>query len=90
MTLAGTVTEFTIPTRSAGPWEIERGPDGNLWYTLSINRIGRITPAGVVDQFLLPGPPPTITAAAAEAVAAGPDGIWFTQLSLGKVGYITP
>src|SRR5262245_58319489 len=49
------VTEFPIPiidTLSSQPTGITRGPDGNLWFAESDgNRIGRITPAGVVTQF---------------------------------------
>src|SRR5262249_49340330 len=50
------VTEFPIPdTTTARPEGIARGPDGNLWFAESIaDRIGRITPAGVVTQFSLP------------------------------------
>ena len=36
----------------ASPFEITAGPDGNLWFTENVgNRIGRITPAGVVTEF---------------------------------------
>src|SRR5215472_11317162 len=50
------VTEFPIPdTTVARPEGITRGPDGNLWFTESIaDRIGQITPVGVVTQFSLP------------------------------------
>src|SRR5262249_56379731 len=49
------VTEFPIPTidvLNSNPQGITRGPDGNLWFTeATADRIGRITPAGVVTQF---------------------------------------
>src|SRR5262249_21821663 len=47
------VTEFPIPdTITPRPEGITRGPDGNLWFAESIaDRIGQITPAGVVTQF---------------------------------------
>ena len=36
------------------------GPDGNVWFTESIgNKIGRITPAGVITEFTIPTRPPT-------------------------------
>ena len=44
-----------------GPESITGGPDGNLWFTLPNqvlgpqSAIGRITPAGVVTQFPIPG-----------------------------------
>src|SRR5215475_9162502 len=50
------VTEFPIPdTLVARPEGITRGPDGNLWFAETLaDRIGRITPGGVVTQFSLP------------------------------------
>src|SRR5262245_21668812 len=79
-------TEFPIPdTTTARPEGITRGPDGNLWFTESIaDRIGRITPAGVVTQFSLPflSQPAEIT--------AGPDGnLWFTETGSSRIGRIT-
>src|SRR5262245_34540933 len=81
------VTEFPIPdTTVARPEGITRGPDGNLWFAESIaDRIGRITPAGVVTQFSLPflSQPAEIT--------AGPDGnLWFTETGSSRIGRITP
>jgi streptogramin lyase len=80
------VTEFPIPdTTTARPEGITRGPDGNLWFTETLaDRIGRITPAGVVTQFSLPflSQPSEIT--------AGPDGnLWFTETGSGRIGRIT-
>src|SRR5262245_9317584 len=74
------VTEFPLPiidTLSSRPEGITRGPDGNLWFTEADgNRIGRITPAGVVTQFsagLTPNSQPA-------EITAGPDGnLWFTE-----------
>src|SRR5262249_13423248 len=81
------VTEFPIPdTTTARPEGITRGPDGNLWFAESIaDRIGRITPAGVVTQFSLPfGSQPS-------QLTAGPDGnVWFTEPGSSRVGRITP
>src|SRR5262249_59729603 len=61
-------TEFPIPdTTVARPEGITRGPDGNLWFAQSTaDRIGRITPAGLVTQFALPflSQPSEITAGA--------------------------
>src|SRR5262249_61463950 len=72
------VTEFPIVNdMNSRPQGITRGPDGNLWFTEnSANRIGRITPAGVVTEFsagITPGGRP-------HQITAGPDGnLWFTE-----------
>jgi streptogramin lyase len=53
--LGPVVTEFPVPTAGSGPEAITTGPDGNLWFTEAAgNRIGRITPAGVITEFPLP------------------------------------
>jgi len=67
--------------------DITRGPDGNLWFAEEYGKICRITPAGVVTEFPLPGFP----ADAAIGVAADSDGnIWFTDTERGQIGRITP
>jgi streptogramin lyase len=49
MTPAGAVRFFRTAVE---PFEITAGPDGNLWFTEpNLERIGRITPAGVVSEF---------------------------------------
>src|SRR5690348_10190780 len=80
------VTELPIPsTTTPRPEGITRGPDGNLWFTETLaDRIGRITPAGVVTQFSLP-----FLSAPAE-ITAGPDGnLWFTESGSSRIGRIT-
>jgi DNA-binding beta-propeller fold protein YncE len=81
------VTEFSAGiTAGSYPFGITAGPDGNLWFTEEIgNRIGRITPLGVVTQF-------SITAGAGPAgITAGPDGnLWFTEVGGNRIGRITP
>src|SRR5262249_58571456 len=81
------VTEFPIPdTISARPEGITRGPDGNLWFAETLaDRIGRITPAGVVTQFSLPfGSQPT-------EITAGPDGnLWFAEIGNRRICRVTP
>jgi hypothetical protein len=50
---AQVITEFGAGiTASALPFDITADPDGNLWFTeRAIDRIGMITPAGVVTEF---------------------------------------
>jgi streptogramin lyase len=63
---------------------ITAGPDGNLWFTESPgNRIGRITPAGVVTEFS------TGITSYPSRITAGPDNnLWFTGSN--SIGRITP
>jgi virginiamycin B lyase len=72
------VVEFPA-TASSSPWDLTKGPDGNVWFTeLAGNRIGSITPGGTITEYATPASPYGIT--------AGPDGnIWFTEPSAGKV-----
>jgi hypothetical protein len=51
--------------------KIAAGPDGNMWFTLPGKKIGKITPAGIVQEFELAGIENTI------GIAAGAEGqIW--------------
>src|SRR5207245_11434516 len=85
-----------LPARTplSGPDSITVGPDGNLWFTEdSGNKIGRITPAGVITEFPLPPnlncPPNGINSPL--GITAGPDGnLWFTESYGHKVGRIPP
>ena len=93
--LSTTVTSIPIPLVGlVQPGGITTGPDGNLWFTeTGADRIGRMTPAGVLTEFPLPaitvpheviGSPPGPT-----EITAGPDGaLWFTGVP-GDVGRIT-
>ncbi len=89
MTIKGEVAEYPLGSdvnHQLQPYNIVSGPDGNLWFT-EIGEIGRITPAGVITQFPLPGPGqngPT-------GVAPGADGnVWFTSTNANTVGRISP
>jgi streptogramin lyase len=79
--LAGqTFTQFPL-TPGSGPKEITLGPDGNLWFAeWDGDRIGRMTPGGVLTEFVLPiGTRPI-------GVTVGPDNaIWFTEHGAGYV-----
>ncbi len=83
---AGAVTINEYWTYSGYPEYIAAGPDGNLWFTeIASNKIGRVTPAGVVTEFAVP------TANSYPAgIAAGPDGnLWFAENGGNKIGKIT-
>ncbi len=81
-----TFTEYALPSGGA-PYVITAGPDGNTWFTEpSGNRIGKITPAGLITEFTIPtlGSLPI-------GIARGPDGnLWFTEATASKIGRISP
>jgi virginiamycin B lyase len=82
------VTEFRsgIGTNSS-PAGIAAGPDGNLWFTEQAgDRIGRITPHGVVTEFSAGITP----FSSLSGITLGPDNnLWFTE-GAGRIGRITP
>src|SRR5262249_16831374 len=84
VTNLGTLSEFPIPTTSSRSSSIVAGPDGNLWFTeQSGNKVGRVTPAGIITEFSIPGSNPI-------GIAAGADGnLWFTEFGANKIGRIT-
>lgn len=86
ITTEGSLTEFDLPAKS-WPLEITTGPDGNLWFTNAGRpTIGRITPAGVITEFVVNTPE---SGQSTIAITAGPDGaLWFTETA-GVVGRIT-
>src|SRR4051812_33013113 len=51
-------TEFSGGMSPSGaPQGVTAGPDGNVWFTeTNANRVGRMTPAGVVTTFAIPTP----------------------------------
>ena len=77
VTTAGAIVEYPGGVPAAGPHGLVVGPDGALWYTEEdVNRIGRMTTAGVYSNFALPGG--TIDDNATW-LAFGPDGrLWYT------------
>src|SRR5439155_15535744 len=85
-----TINEFaTGITAGAAPVGIVAGPDGALWFTESNNTatgaIGRITTAGAVTEFLLPG-----SNNDPQGITVGPDGaLWFTEAGTSQIGRIT-
>jgi virginiamycin B lyase len=80
----GTVTEYTLPGgASTEPLTITLGPDGALWFAEHNNGIGRISTAGSLTEYRVPG------TAGPYGIAAGPDrALWFTDI-LGKIWRVT-
>jgi streptogramin lyase len=68
---AQTITEYAVPTAGSAPTGIAAGPDGALWFTeFSGNKIGRMTPDGVVtNEFTVP-----TASSSSVGIAAGPEG----------------
>jgi streptogramin lyase len=73
----------------ASPTQITQGPDGNLWFVeQGANRVGRITPEGVITEFPVPVEPSTFRyddgregyrIILLNAITKGPDGnVWFS------------
>ena len=86
------VTEFSVPTPNSIPLGITNGPDGALWFTENapnVNKVGRITTAGMVTEYSVPLAFPGAGGSPGPLfIAAGPDGaLWFTQY--GGIGRIT-
>jgi streptogramin lyase len=83
---AQVVTEFSAGiSPGSAPEGITAGPDGNLWFTEYWgNRIGRITPLGVVTEF-------SGTSFHPDEIRLGQDGnLWYAAGNAGKIGRITP
>jgi streptogramin lyase len=85
------VHEYPTKTSGAEPGSVALGPDGNLWFTEgAVNMIGKMTQAGVADDFALP-----TGYSEPNAIIAGPDGnMWFsdydTGAGVGAIGWFNP
>jgi streptogramin lyase len=82
---SGTVTTFLTPTQPSNPYSITAGPDGNVWFPeWGGNKIGRITPAGVITEF------PMAVASGAQGIVTGPDGnLWIAERGSSKIARVT-
>jgi virginiamycin B lyase len=98
----GHLAHFRLPSRDWRPASIVAGTDGNLWFgeepvifsPKRRSRVGRITTAGAITEFRVPGQERT------QALAAGPAGnVWFASplgqgpLAVGSIsstGVVTP
>ncbi len=83
----GSLREFPVPTPNSRPVAIVRGSDGNFWFTEEQgNKIGRITPQGVIAEFLIP-----TSKSIPGGLTRGSDGnLWFFENKGDKIGRIIP
>ena len=81
----GRVEEIALPTSAAAAGMMMAGPDGDGWFVEgndngTVNNVGRVTPAGQVNEFPLPdvvGFDGFTFPASPAAVASGPNGtVW--------------
>jgi hypothetical protein len=74
------------PNQDSGLGAITAGPDGNLWFVEQFtNKIGRMTPQGVLTEFSLP-----TSGSFPSGITSAPDGnIWFTERFGNKIGRIS-
>ena len=83
----GAITEYAIPTASAGPLGIVAGPDGALWFAeQTASQIGRVTTTGSFSEYATP-----TNNASPGAVTATVDPnypIWFTESAAGNLGLV--
>jgi streptogramin lyase len=82
----GSIT-YVAPT-GTNPSGIASGPDGNLWFTAAFpNRIGQMTPSGVVTNFAQGLTPNGLIT----TINVGSDGnLWFAEYGAHQIGRITP
>jgi len=85
------VVEYAVAAPDGGqeggsqPFEIVRGPDGNMWFTdLAAQDIVRASPTGVMERFAIP-----TANSAPSGIAVGPDGaVWFAETGSGKIARV--
>jgi sugar lactone lactonase YvrE len=83
---AGAANESAPPAlRASSPLGIAAGPDRNLWFVdLTSDKVGKITPLGVVTKYAIPTANSTPL-----GIAAGPDrSLWFTETNANQVARI--
>jgi virginiamycin B lyase len=92
VTLAGVVSQITIPTSGADPTGITTGPDNNIWFTeASGQKIAVLNPATqtVTAEFAVP--PSGGHSANPFSIVTGSDGnLWFTEENTSMIANINP
>lgn len=76
------ITDY--PVLSSTPYYITSGPDGNMWYTTTGNKIGKVTASGLVTEYTTP------SSINIGQITSGPDGnVWYISSATNKVGKVT-
>lgn len=86
-TFYGVSTVYPLPDPNARPYGITAGPDGNMWYVTSSDKVGKMDAFGAVTEYSLP-----TTGATPYNITTGPDGnLWLTYFgaSGNKVAKVT-
>src|ERR1051326_1626975 len=79
------ITEYPVTTSGSLPYGITAGPDGNIWFTENgANKIGKITPNGVVTEY----PIPTAGSSPTDITAGSDNALWFTEYNGQQIGRI--
>ena len=90
VTTGGIATSFSLPD-GAGVNSIRAGSDGNLWFTTyGNNQLGKITTAGAISEFTLPGSSdPNATGIQPNDLSQSADGaIWYVDAYEPDIGKI--
>jgi streptogramin lyase len=82
------ITEYPLPIANSDPEYIVAGPDGNLWFTEYLSRVGRISTSGqIVDYSTGSG---IAANSKPRGIALGSDGnLWFTEQAGNQVERLT-
>jgi virginiamycin B lyase len=83
--LSTLVTTFRLSDPGSSANAIIAGPDGNIWFTeTTAGKVGRVTPAGVMQDFNLP------TGSSPVGMAIGSDGnLWITDSGRNSIDRLT-
>jgi streptogramin lyase len=85
---SGEIAQFDQPGQGTFPSRLAVGPDGEVWFTESGDRVGHISPAGQIRLVSLPAE------SRPYEIVSGSDGnLWVTlagETSAGALGRITP
>jgi virginiamycin B lyase len=90
VTTSGVFDQRSETPPNIWPESITAGPDGALWFTEDVDKIGRITTSGAITEFPIPAEEAVVGGfRTPTSITAGPDGaLWFTETG-DKIGRIT-
>lgn len=85
--VSGQLHTYQLSSSDAAPVRIVPGPDGAVWFTNPGNAtIGRITTAGEISEYSIPGP---WDKTADYGITVGPEGVFWITEQNGAVGRLT-